>query len=60
MQILAVILSVIALTALVAWLGEAIILNFIVIPAVRVLDEAGRTEFIGRHFVFLRWRRFER
>ena len=40
----------IALTALAAWLGEMVILNFIVIPAVKVFDEAGRMEFIGRHF----------
>ena len=54
MQILAMILGVISITGLAAWLGEVIILNCIVIPAVKALNQSGRAEFrvefIGRHF----------
>lgn len=54
MQILAIILGVISITGLAAWLGEVIILNFIVIPALKARNQSGRAEFrvefIGRHF----------
>ena len=46
----AVILGVIALSALAAWIGEVVTLNFIIIPSVKALDEEGRAAFIARYF----------
>ena len=49
-QALAMILGVISITGLAAWLSEGIILNCIIIPALKGLNQSGRVEFIGRHF----------
>ena len=49
METAAVTLGVIALTALAAWIGEAAVLNFIIVPGIAALDEEGRAAFIARH-----------
>ena len=48
MEAATVTLGVIALTALAAWIGEAAVLNFIIVPGIAALDEEGRAAFIAR------------
>ena len=49
MEAATVTLGVIALTALAAWIGEAAVLNFIILPGIKALDEEGRAAFISRY-----------
>ena len=49
MEATAIALGVVALVALAAWIGEVVTLNFIIVPGINALDEAGRAAFIGRY-----------
>ena len=49
MEATAIALGVVALVALAAWVGEVVTLNFIIVPGINALDEAGRAAFIGRY-----------
>ena len=55
MEATAITLGVIALVALAAWIGEVVTLNFIIVPGINALDEAGRAAFIGRYLPRFFW-----
>ena len=49
MEALAITLGVIVLVALALWCGEIVVLNFIIIPAIHVMDEQEKAAFTGRY-----------